>query len=131
MVIYEYKTTIEYDAMSRIVSWSQWNTSLYPEKAIFEINQAPTAEMNNIGALFDEDGLPQFVLFSDGHIEKQKVHENVKKTIYRVMKARFDKDYGKDQKPDVLWILAEESASTNPVVVEFNRRKKEVDDLKK
>lgn len=130
MVVFEYVTTSEYDSNSRILGWYSWDTDLYPEKSIFEQNSPPNSEMGALGALNDEDRLPQFVLFADGHIEKQKVNENIKKTMYKVMKARFDKDYGEEQVIEIVDILATESGSTDPKVKEFQRRKKEVDDLK-
>jgi hypothetical protein len=130
MLVYEYQTTAEYDAVDRITGWSSWNTALYPEKEVFAKNQAPTAEMNGIGALNDEDGLPQFVLFDEGNIEKNPVKENIKKTILAVMEKRFKQDYGSDKMQELTAIMIAEGSSTHPDILEFKRRKKEVDDLK-
>lgn len=86
--------------------------------------------MNPIGALYDEDGLPKYILHSDGHIEKRMVNESIKKTIYAVMKTRLDRDYPVERKVSISMLIINESGSTNPEVLEFKRRVKEVDDLK-
>jgi hypothetical protein len=127
MVVFEYLTTAQYDAVDRITGWQHWNTELYPEKLVFEKNQIPTDEMGGIGALFDEDGLPQFILSDTGVISKLSVKEAIKKTIYSVMKGRFERDYPLDRKMEINMIVVGESPSTHPEVVEFKRRKAEVD----
>jgi hypothetical protein len=130
MIVYEYFTTSTYDAFDRITGYQQFNTATFPEKEVFAKNAEPTPEMNVIGGFFDEDGLPQFILFDNGVIEKKPVPENIKKKLFAVVDKRFKRDYGNDKMQELTAIMIAEGSSNHPDILEFKRRKKEVDDLK-
>lgn len=117
--VFDCDSTRVYDNNNRITGWKQ-RCEIGNE--ILNKNQIPTIKMNK--SLFDIDGIPIFILNTDGTITESPLAESEKINLKSVKKVRFEKYYSLEEKLRLLELGITDK--NNAEFKEYQRRKDEL-----